>query len=118
MSQEKESSLTVLKFTEKTMSKELKSNMPDDEDFNGNNGEEYLSEQAKRKGFESDKDFAYDKAERMTKKLKGEKKVRKFIDIIIGAMENSGGDFYENLEYELEKVGNTYVVAFLVETSW
>lgn len=92
--------------------------MPDDDDFNGNNGEEYLSEQAKKKKFDSDKDYAYWQAARKSAKLSGEKKVKKFINTIVSAMKKSGGDFYEKIEYDLTRVGTTYIVSFLIQTAW
>jgi len=92
--------------------------MFEDEDFNGNNGEDFTSKEAINKGFKSDKDLAYDGAEKKTKKLIGTKKVTTFIDIIVKSMQSSGGSFYEKIEYNLEKLGKNYVASFLIETAW
>jgi hypothetical protein len=118
MSKQKDSGLILFQVTEKNLSKVMREKFVDDEDFNGNNGEEYISDKAKRKGFESNKDFAYDKAEKKTAKMTGLKKVKTFINVIVNELKNDGGDYYSNIECEIEQVGKIYVVATMSETSW
>lgn len=118
MSRQKDSSVVLIKLTEATLSKVLREKFIEDEDFNGNNGEDYVSDEAREGGFESDKDLAFDQAEKKTKKMKGLKKVKTFLDILVDALQNSGGDFYTNIEYEVATVGKTFMISVLSETSW
>ena len=90
-----------------------------DEDINGNNGEDYLSEEARQKGFESDLELIISNAVKKTKRMVGEEKVREFADEVLSGIKERGGDYYEGSDMKVLKVGaNKFVVTFFRQTNW
>lgn len=100
--------------TEKNISDKLRQ-FDYDEDINGNNGPEYLSDEAKKRGFECELDMIFEDAEKKTKKMKGEKKINAFADEILNGLLNHGGAFYEGSEVFVLKIDSKkFVVSILM----
>lgn len=70
-----------------------------DEDFNGNNGEEFTWEEALENGFESSQEYVIDKLRKSD--LTGEELVREFFEEWLG---NDG--YYDDYDIETEMINN------------
>jgi len=100
--------------TDKTVGKFIEM-LDFDEDINGNNGDEYTSEEALKRGFESTLEMILHDTEKRTKNYKGEKKVNAFVDTFLENLQNTDGH-YEGSEVLVLKVGkNKFVVTFILE---
>jgi hypothetical protein len=77
-----------------------------DEDLNGNNGKEYLSNKAKENGFLSELDYILDKA---SKQLEGVNQVQKFCNMVLLELP----DHYYGSDIIVTPVGDQYVISFM-----
>lgn len=73
-----------------------------DADFNGENGEEYLWEEAQEKGFESNQEYLIDKV----KTLNYQDAAALFLSCWLGA-----DDYYIDYEYEIVENGDMVSIA-------
>lgn len=84
----------MILITEKTMREDLKELFSFDEDFNGNNGLEYVSEQALNLGFESDRDYFVEEA------MKNYWTVSSRVSFILKEFMRMNGSYYtEDVEF-------------------
>lgn len=77
-----------------------------DEDLNGNNGKEYLSNKAKENGFLSELDYILDKA---SKQLEGVNQVQKFCNMVLLELP----DHYYGSDIIVTQIGDQYVISFM-----
>ena len=116
MSTHTESSIQQVIVTEKTLVKSFY-DFDFDEDINGNNGVEFTSNEATKKGFESDLEFIIDKAEKKTAKLKGREKITSFARIVLDGLEEVT-HYYEGSEFKVLDISNgRFVITFLRVTN-
>lgn len=80
----------------------------DNEDFNGNNGEEYTSEDAIKNGFESTKDYILNKLQKSN--LDAEEIIEDYLEELYG-----NDSYYYYYDYVLTQINNTntYVLSVL-----
>ena len=103
MSHQTTSTLQLHFFNDANALDYLIKNLQTDEDFNGNNGLEYLDDKAK--GFNSNQEYYLTTAFKKTKNV--EKALRLFFDYL-------GKDsFYEHIEYILETTKDGYALAVM-----
>jgi hypothetical protein len=100
--------------TDKTVGKFIET-LDFDEDINGNNGDEFTSEDALKRGFDSTLAMLLADTEKKTKNYKGEKKVNAFVDTFLDKLQDEDGH-YDGSEVLVLKIGNNkFVVTFILE---
>lgn len=114
MSYETHRTVAQAVVTDKNVGKFIES-LDFDEDINGNNGDEFTSEDALKRGFESTLEMLLSDTEKKTKKYKGEKKVNAFVDTFLKLLQDEDGH-YDGSEVHVLKIGgNKFVVTFILE---
>ena len=89
-----------------------------DEDNNGNNGEDYLIKEAKKKGFKSNFEYWISEAIKNNKVIKKELSMRNLADVISEVVEEiqENDGYYSKMDYEITEICNKFVVSMLIET--
>jgi hypothetical protein len=86
-----------------------------DEDINGNNGDEFTSEEALKRGFESTLEMILADTEKKTARYKGEKKVNAFVDTFLTMLQDEDGHYDGSEVLVLKIAKNKFVVTFILE---
>ena len=103
MSHSTTSALQLHFFTDANALEYLIKNLQTDEDFNGNNGDEYLHPCAK--GFNSNQEYY------LTKAFKKQKEVKKSLALFFNYLGKD--DFYEEIDYLLKPTSDGYTLAVM-----
>lgn len=105
MSTNRNSTLEVIVVTLENIVEKFK-DFSFDEDLNGSNGKEYLSQNAKENGFLSELDYILDKA---SKQLEGVNQVQKFCNMVLLELP----DHYYGSDIIITEVQEKYVISFM-----
>jgi len=105
MSTNRNSTLEVIVVTQENIVEKFK-DFSFDQDLNGSNGKEYLSEKAKENGFLSELDYILDKA---SKQLEGVNQVQKFCNMVLLELP----DHYYGSDIIITEVQEDYVISFM-----
>ena len=105
MSTNRNSTLEVIVVTQENIVEKFK-DFSFDQDLNGSNGKEYLSEKAKENGFLSELDYILDKA---SKQLEGVNQVQKFCNMVLLELP----DHYYGSDIIITEVQEKYVISFM-----
>ena len=121
MSKTRDAQLQVICFTSATAYTKITEELKTNEDFNGNNGDEYLCDEAKKNGYTSN--FAYHWNKAYTKKTHNKKIGEKRFDAILQdfftRLKESDDSYYRTIEYCLTNIGGVlgdYVLSVMYIT--
>lgn len=107
MSHSTTSNLQMHFFTDANALEYLIKNLETDEDFNGNNGEEYLQDAAK--GYKSNKEYYLTQAFQNTKHI--DVAIRRFFNSLLE------DDYYVIIDYILKPTSDGYALAIMYVTN-
>lgn len=105
MSTNRNNILEVIVVTQENIAEKFKE-FSFDQDLNGSNGKEYLSEEAKEDGFDSDLDYILSLAHN---NLVGIDQIEEFCNVVLEQLP----DHYYGSEINVTQVGERYVISFM-----
>ena len=106
MSKETNNTLEVIVVTQENIAEKFKE-FSFDQDLNGSNGKEYLSDKAKEDGFDSDLDYILDKASKQLEDVRDQ--IQEFCNVVLEQLP----DHYYGSEINVTQVGDQYVISFM-----
>ena len=100
--------LYLLVTTEESIAKDFEQLSINDGDFNGENGWDWTSDKAVKRGL-SDQHYAVLMADKVSRRKK--ERVKEFVKIFLRQWEITSSSYYSSFDFEIEKIGSKYAVA-------
>lgn len=121
MSKTRESQMQVICFKDSNAYLTILDQLKTDEDFNGNNGDEYLSDKAKADGFGSNFEYYWRNAffNKKHNKKTGEDKFNAIFEDFFEELKDSDSSYYRYIEFVLTNIGGVlgdYVLSVMYVT--
>lgn len=123
MSKTRYAKLQVICFVGATAYTTIIDKLETDEDFNGNNGVDYLSYEARKKGYSSNFEYHWREAffNKKTNKKVGEERYNLIFKDFFKRLKGSDDSYYRNIEFVLTNINGVlghYVLSVMYETEF